>query len=170
MNSSVKAIEWFEPMAPVESSKKQNAFSGWWHRVGSHHHGQSFCPPAPPLFLPRFLMWFCFCDHVQRVWLIHNRTVPLCKTKLFQHDHVCQNYRTFFVKKNIWWYHFWIQCNACEQQLLHLLVFSCLVFRRYIICKEIYSQRNLKPLVTISLFLNFEMGIMEKSYWVTFFP
>ena len=25
MNSSVKAIEWFEPMAPVESSKKQNA-------------------------------------------------------------------------------------------------------------------------------------------------
>ena len=28
MNSSVKAIEWFEPTAPVESSKKQNAFSG----------------------------------------------------------------------------------------------------------------------------------------------
>ena len=29
MNSSVKAIEWFEPMSPIESSKKWNAGEGW---------------------------------------------------------------------------------------------------------------------------------------------
>ena len=43
-------------------------------------------------------MCFAFEEHVEILWLIHNRAVPLGETKSFQHEHVCQNHRTF-VKK-----------------------------------------------------------------------
>ena len=58
MNSSVKAIEGFEPTVPVESSKKWNAFSGWWHSMGFHHCSQSFC--YPPLYLGSGSDYFAF--------------------------------------------------------------------------------------------------------------
>ena len=48
----------------------------------------------------------CICSHIQRVWLIYNRAVLLGETKLFQHEHVCQNHR-MFVKQNV------LDDNAC---------------------------------------------------------
>ena len=93
MNSSVKAIEWFEPTAPVESSKNQNAFSALWCGMGCRHHGQSFC--CPLLFSPGSgYGTFVFVATFKSVAL---SIIQLSKS--FQHEHVCQNHRTF-VKQN----------------------------------------------------------------------
>ena len=38
---------------------------------------------------------FAFVATFKSVTLFHNRAVLLGETKLFQHEHVCQNHRTF---------------------------------------------------------------------------
>ena len=62
---------------PVQRSKKQNTFSAWWHGMGSHHCGQSFCLLAPltltrggsSQLLPH--EFFSFCSHIQHChWTI----------------------------------------------------------------------------------------------------
>ena len=60
---------------PVRIWKKLNAFSVWWHGMGSHHHGQSFCVPGPQTLTLgsscHFLSheFFSFCGHIQHCGL-----------------------------------------------------------------------------------------------------
>ena len=60
---------------PVGIRKKQNAFSAWWCRMGSHHRGQNFClpgHPAPTLGSLCCLLdheFFSFCGHIQHCGL-----------------------------------------------------------------------------------------------------
>ena len=126
MNCSVKAIEWFEPMTPVESSKKWNAFSGCWCGMGFHHHSQSLCWPAP-IFTQVLDLLLCICNHIQRVWLIHNRVVLLGETKSF---HISMSVKTLGHLSNKMFddAEFLMTMNVCEEQLSHFLVFLMISF------------------------------------------
>ena len=95
MNSSVKAIEWFEPMAPVESSKSEMLSlpdgTGWAPVI----MGRVFVVPSPPPFyLGSGYATLALAATFNSVALF---VIQL--SKLFQHEHVCQNRRTF-VKQN----------------------------------------------------------------------
>ena len=125
--------------------KNWNTFSSWWCGMGSCHCSQSF--------FTLVLDMFCFCSHIERVWLIHNRDVLLSETKLFQHEHVCQNHR-MFVKQNIW------QCwvlddNACMwRTIVTLSGIFMISFQKVHNFLTNYFQRNLWPLKAYSQFVS----------------
>ena len=54
----------------------------------------------PPFYLGSGYDTFAFAATFKSVAFVHNRAVLLGETKPFQHEHVCQNCRTF-VKQNI---------------------------------------------------------------------
>ena len=64
------------------------------------------------------------------LWLIHNTAVLLGKTKLFQHEHVCQNCR-IVVKQNMFDHaEFLMMMLVCEEQLSHFLVLQLISFQK----------------------------------------
>ena len=162
MNSSVKAIEWFGPMAPVESSKKWNAFSGWWHGMGSHHHSQSFC--CPP-FLPRFWMCFAFVATFKKCGLSIIELSCSVKPSRFNMSMSVQTIG-HLSKKNIWWCQV-LDDNAC---MWIIIVWLSGVFRMYIICKEIIPKEIYGHLLQYFFFSIFKCALCNRVNWVTFFP